>query len=89
MKSFLLLLCSLSVVLAHKTCCDHEKRVWSSKAMVSVTNTSSDYAIAHQHQGLCLDHNHVNVKGPLGDFFDASAALALHTVKEHETRKTK
>ncbi|MDP2194174.1 MAG: hypothetical protein Q8K36_06590, partial [Alphaproteobacteria bacterium] len=87
MKAFLVFCATISFLHAHKGCCDEKHRTWSGNLSVSATNTSSGYSPTNHHQGLSLDHSSVSVGGPLGAYFDASAAVAMHTSKKHDTRK--
>lgn len=89
-KFLIVFLLTVSVVFAHKDCCDSKKeeKKWSSDLSTSVTNTSSNYKPTNHHKGLAVDHSHLSLYGPVGSYIDARTSLALHTSRNIDTKKT-
>jgi hypothetical protein len=84
---FLILLLTCSFAFAHKECCAHKQRKWSSVLSVAAINTSTEYRPTNHHQGLALDHSGLSLYGPASDYLDVTAALAFHTSKKLSARK--
>lgn len=87
MNFLLILLITGSFVFAHKECCNHEQKKWSSSLSIGGINTSRNYEPTNHHKGIGLDHSCLLLHGPVGEYLDAKAGLAFHTSQKMRSKK--